>query len=253
MKKLGVNIKSFFGVKRDLLDFESAPIFNRYPTNAPSRQVNSRMYLCKESKFLYFRIPKAANSFMLGNLLIHDKIHLLSLVEVDKLKEKNSTCHLLSDLELDIVLRSYFKFSIVRNPYSRFLSVFLDKVVREKKQIQKVMKRLQLLTNEKVSLDYFLSYLEMPGALMDDPHWARQSDLIPIPNERLDFVGRFENIEHDASFILKEIFGKSDLRVLANEHATQADSQVDSMLSADAKKRIYSLYSLDFERFEYRR
>ena len=148
-------------------------------------------------------------------------------------------------------MESYFKFTIVRNPHSRVLSVYLDKIAREKKQIAKVLRRLNLPCGTKLSLDQFVRYLELDGALYDDPHWARQTDMTPVPNAYLDFIGRLETLETDTPIILNRIFGRANFRELANEHATNADFLIEEMLTDDLRHRIYMLYEEDFERFGY--
>ena len=251
-------LKSFFRrvvlngpVPKPRTALKETPFHLKFPSPLPTEIVNSRICVSHKHRFIYFRVPKAANSFILAQLLLNGEGERLSFAEVDKVKENYSISDQISHSELDILSQEYFKFAITRNPYSRFLSAYLDKIVRRKKQLLKVLARLDLPMGTILTLDQFASYLETDGALHDDAHWARQNDLIVMPNESLDFVGKFEKLNTDLYHIMSRIFGTFNVENLAQAHVTNADKTIETLINSDIRKRVFRLYYEDFERFEY--
>ena len=58
----------------------------------------------------------------------------------------------------------YFKFSFVREPYTRFLSAYLDKIVRLKPQVKNVLSALNLPSDDKST-----SQADRTGEVHDQP------------------------------------------------------------------------------------
>lgn len=234
----------------------NSPFHRLYPSELPASIVNSRIYVCNDRSFIYFRIPKAANSYILANLIYNDLYPKgdgddIKLSEVDKLKEMKSTFHLMGVDDVKYAVDKYYKFTVVRDPYSRFVSVYLDKIARNKKQAAKVCRKLGCESGADIDVEAFIDYLEMEGSIYEDPHWALQSDLIPLPNHSLDYIARFEDLENGANIIVGEVFGQGKIKKMASEHATNASSLSDEILTTALRNRVYNLYREDFDRFGY--
>lgn len=245
-------------IRNTLADFKHrkilrAPFHLKFRSKARATLVNSRTFISSKHKYIYFRIPKAANSFILGNMYLCETGKTPSLEETDAHKKTGSTIHLLNGLELDNAIRNYFKFTLVRDPYSRFVSAYLDKIVRKKAPSVHVYAALEKDKTKDISLSEFAWFLEQDGALYLDGHWTPQTDLVPIPNDQLDFIGQFENLGQDCQEILKRIYGAGVVKNLANSHATGADKKTENLLDNAMRDRIFRLYERDFDRFEYSR
>jgi hypothetical protein len=232
-------------------NIESTPFHSHFKTRAAAKTVDSRAYVCAEKKYVYFRIPKAANSFIFANLIFLEKGVRLSLSEADKQKNKGISLSSLSASEIETIMSDYYKFTFVRNPYTRVLSAYLDKIARKKKQSQIVYSALNKSPESIISFEEFLDFLTSRECLYSDPHWIPQSDLIPFANCELNHIGRLENIEEDLCVVTRYLFGTSDIIPLAISHATGANAAATDLLNLNNVKLIYSIYNRDFERFGY--
>ncbi len=227
------------------------PIFNIYKPNITLRMADSRCAISKQSQFVYFRIPKAANSTVVSTLYCAENGEVAdSFDAMDVIKRSYFTPSSLNMAELEFVLSDYWKFTVVRNPYSRVLSACLDKIVRNRTQKEWV--EIYFGKNkDAITFDEFLDYLEFGNGVYDDPHWALQTDLIFMPLNEIDFVGRLENFENDITLIAKNIFGKKVDAVNWNFHSTGSDSKRCEYLTVDRIRRIYRIYQKDFELLKY--
>ena len=224
-----------------------APFFRAYPPPVSGTEidVNIRTAVDRKRRFIYFRIPKAANSTVMINLLerdlkgpsknakrAFDRVSSLTKREVAELSER------------------FFLFTVVRDPYSRVASAYLDKVVRGKRSA-KVCRRLSLDPSESISFPRFCDYLKAGGS-SDDPHWYRQVDLIPCGHQMLDFVGRVETLGDDLGHILKQIGSESsDEMATWNRHGTGASSRLKELYTPECVEVVKSVYEQDFIAFNY--
>src|SRR5439155_25103731 len=102
-----------------------------------------------------------------------------------------------------------FTFSFVRNPFTRILSAFLDKIATRTPKFQKILG----LDGQAISFREFLERLD-DGYLMKNVHWAPQSELIPMAPGQLSFLGHVETIEPDLGEVMERIFGPGENRIL---------------------------------------
>lgn len=178
--------------------------------------------------FIFAYVPKVActnwKSLMrymaghkdwLDNKLAHDKqkggLRYLDLNGPDKA--------LLDDPEIK-------KFAMVRDPYSRILSAYLNKIESRlplgpfeegEDHFTAVTRKIESYRQEtlgssnypSVNLEVFLRWLINEAGILDragymraDEHWASQTKLLRQPDVHFDVVGRFEAIAEDAPRLL---------------------------------------------------
>jgi hypothetical protein len=136
------------------------------------------------------------------------------------------------------MFRDYFKFAFVRNPESRFISAWKDKVLKQN------YFRFSSSEHAKMKdLNYFISWVEKLDIDNCDEHIRSQNSLIDLNN--IDFLGRFENFTDDYKFVLEK------LKIITNtdvEHKNKG-IKIDFELSTTQRLRIYNIYKMDFQLF----
>ncbi|MFX7776439.1 sulfotransferase family 2 domain-containing protein, partial [Acinetobacter baumannii] len=87
--------------------------------------------------------------------------------------------------------------AFVRNPFTRVLSGFLDKIRRnqpQKAQILRMSGRSGHDLSVEISFSEFIDAIcAMPDSMLD-VHWALQSQVIFLDSINYDFIGRFEQL-----------------------------------------------------------
>ncbi len=148
-------------------------------------------------------------------------------------------------------LRDLRFITVVRNPYSRVLSAFLDKF-REPKY-----RRTHgdfPLTPE--GFARFVTWLER-GGLARDGHWNLQSRLIVAPLDRFDAVLRFESLGADLETAMRAVgvpFDATRLRAAYPSDEgkrTDATARMDGYYTRDLAARVARLFAQDFAALGY--
>src|SRR5437762_1100576 len=157
------------------------------------RSVWNRIFCSPEFAFIYFRIPKSANSTVALTLAQCMGSGLSPADDMTGARSKDFGNRFLeSKIFFPHQLDRYFTFTFVRNPFTRVLSAYLDKVATRTAKFQKALG----LNDEEVSFSRFLERLN-DGYLMKNVHWAPQVALLPVEPRRLSFLGHVENIDTD--------------------------------------------------------
>ena len=224
-----------------------SPFFRAYPlrTKGMDINVNLRTAVDRQRGFIYFRIPKAANSTVMVNLLEGE------LVGPSKnAKRAYARVSSLSKEEVSKLTDRFFLFTVVRDPYSRVASAYLDKIVRGKRSA-KVCEKLSSLDGGDISFTDFCRYLQS-GGVDGDPHWYRQVDLIPCGYDRLHFIGHLESLNTDLKHILQEIGSKPlEDNKSWDHHRTGAKSRLKELYTQECIDLVSSVYEEDFAAFGY--
>ena len=162
--------------------------------------------------------------------ITHEQIHSIS--EPGKLG-----LHTYNEEEILYRLNSYKSFVIVRNPYSRALSCYLDKFTPNSMESLKVRRHIHFkyhnMSSNRVSFDdlkvtfqEYVKYLGDPEVTFTDPrkpyrggpeeHWMAMSELCFPCQMGYDYIGKLETLETDAKFILKHFGVPQLLDVIRN-------------------------------------
>ena len=158
---------------------------------------------------------------------------------------------------LDVLFerKDIFKFCFVRNPYTRLLSCYLDKIKGCKQQKVQVLRQLGSGQDD---LDKEITFAEFVGAVIDqpvscmDPHWRHQYYQTFQENIHYDFIGRFEKIDHDLIIALDKI-SNSYNKYFGKEcrHSQQTSRQLTSYYNEQLRKQVLSKFEIDFRHFNY--
>lgn len=216
--------------------------------------VYSRSAVSHANRYVYVRVPKAANSTVsktLAWLSYPDRRNVISEDE-----EGHAAKRLFSRYpwhwRTPEALGDYFTFVFVRDPFSRVLSAYLDKIAKpgDRLAYRFVAKALgKPLTD--VSFADFVAFLES-GGLHGNIHWAPQVDICPLPLDRIDLIGKVETIDSDLNRIGREVFGVSEVTTQQRQTGrTNSTDRMAAFYDADLTARVATLYRRDLEAFGY--
>ncbi len=153
---------------------------------------------------------------------------------------------------------TWLTFTFVRNPYSRALSAYLEKIAGPPKPGQRDVRTANLgfEAGEEISFAAFLERVadQRPGRM--DVHWAPQTRLASFGRIAHGFVGRFETFETDLRRVmgLSGITAPESLLVTRTGHTTNARRRLAEFYADErCAALVRKIYARDFERLGYGR
>jgi Sulfotransferase family len=215
-------------------------IFKREP------RARALFYLARSAGLAYLQIPKAAcTSFKVA-------IALMNRPELyDTVMERPMKIHVRpewSDIvdASDPAIKSLFRFTFVRNPLSRFLSFYRNKIL-EAKILPPEIKDAGFTLG--MTMKQTLDRLEKTRPRDLDPHIAPQHWLVFDGKEsRVSFIGQIERMDED----LVKLEQVSGIHLDVGRHNQSGGEEAMSFdLSPDEEKRIRSFYAEDYARLGY--
>ena len=231
--------RPFRKILRNHLLIPFTPFYRRFPYKggASVKSADARGCIDLEMGFFCNRIPKSANSTVVSSLA---KWRFGREIPSREAKKMFLTPSALSRQEAANI-EQLFRFTFVRNPYTRVLSAYLDKVERKAER-----------RGEDTSFEGFLANLEK-GQLHSNAHWSPQVDLMLLPLNQFDFIGKVENLQQDLEVVrhrLMDTESEPDM-VEVRSNATNANSKIARYYTPASAKIVKKLYARDFELFDY--
>ena len=226
---------------------ESSNLFklNHPPEGNPSSNKTKKI-ISHKYRFIYVEVPKAASRTILRVLRRGD------------LEIQSSTLPLSELLQSEPDLKKYHRFSSVRNPWSRLVSTWRNKIldpenpqiVNNTRGLQKGMKFadfLEVLMNSPIGNDLFA-----------DRHWKSQYTFISDQdgNPLVDTICRMENLAEDLQQVF-EVIGLPDLipdslpRLNVTRKKDEDFFTYREYFSPEQKNQVSRRYSTDIMNFDY--
>ena len=150
---------------------------------------------------------------------------------------------------------SYFVFCFVRNPYTRLLSAYLEKIVKGKHAKRNI---LIAMGEDPSKLSKDISFQEYVDAVCDqsvsqmDLHWRVQYYQTFQDSVDYDFIGKLENFENDCAYVFSKIREDyADYYRSERRHATNSEKLLSKFYSDDLTEKVFNKYKIDFEYFGY--
>ena len=225
--------------------------YKKYPYagHVPIQDVDSRGAYDGEIGFFYNRIPKVANSTIVNCLLNYKNVDIGNIEGQYKSYFKKPSGMSLGEVNK---LGDSFKFVFVRNPYSRLLSAYLDKVIRRQYFSADGKYPTTHFSQKSTPPTFteFCNYLA-DGGLYQNAHWAPQNHLLLLPLEEFDFIGKFENLDADIKYLMRQLGGDQPSIQRAGPPSTSADQLLAQYYSPDLYEFVSELYKEDFNLFGY--
>jgi hypothetical protein len=235
------------------------PILRAASQNIPRNWVVSRCAVSPQSHYCFIRIPKCANSTITRTLAYHDpnlSYDLPSDPDGEIAKGLFSDFLAMHAYSRSALKKKYFLFTFVRNPYTRLLSAYLDKIQESKPAFTSERRQVMHFTEDgqPVSFSGFITYLEN-GGLYSNPHWCPQSDLLLLKPSELSFIGKTETLDQDLPQVIQSLFGAGSYQSIQTRSTRRrgASDALSEFYDARLMDRVYRLYQCDFESFGYDR
>ena len=196
---------------------------------------------------MYNRIKKNANTTVVGLL------RELETGELGHHRTAKKSSKRINDLSYEEAegIWNYSLFTVIRNPYSRVLSAFLDKF-----RFDDYRQRYGSFSLTPEGFRDFITWLE-DGGLTKDAHWDLQNKLMILPIDHYDRIVRLETFEQDMISLLQSRGITFDTTRLLGSHPTDQQKQTSSnsrlrlFYCKGIAERVADLYQKDFAALKY--
>lgn len=199
----------------------------------------------------YNRIKKNANTTVV--MLLRE----METGSVESRKAAKDNSPKVRDLSFSQILRvrECCFFVVVRNPYSRVLSAFLNRFFSPDENSRRQDLGFELTPS---GFAAFVEWLK-DGGLDKNAHWDLQTKLMFLPLEKYDFVVRFENFKPEMLALLEgrglsAPTGRLDgLYPTDTNKKTSSDSRLQEFYTPRLAEIVAELYAKDFDELGYSR
>lgn len=147
------------------------------------------------------------------------------------------------------------RFSFVRNPFSRLLSGYLDKLVTNEYERNR---HLPMMGFEPGSHPTLLDFLERLAKMTDvsrDIHFTTQSALLMVNRVDYTFIGRFEGFRQDFLRMQNLLYGikhsDQSYEDFGKHHASNANEKLAQYYGPREVDLVLEIYHADFDFFGY--
>ncbi|MEP3277401.1 MAG: sulfotransferase family 2 domain-containing protein [Stappiaceae bacterium] len=175
-----------------------------------------------------------------------------------EMKDRIKTPYDLGIAEL-FKLRNFHSLVVVRDPYARALSTYLDKVAPGTNFLFAKCPGFGDRTAE--GFLRFLKFLEVSGTKFDKHFWP-QVDFLYQPADRFSCVAKLESLTTDLGVFFESIGVQSELRLSFDRphpleaaepgKVTSAQKKLTQYYDVDCHRIVEEVYRADFDAFDYR-
>lgn len=228
------------------------------------RSINLHTHISLVNRYVYFEVPKAGCGTMkatLGGL----EAARLSPAQVEKVQERPHDRSLMTpfvkpfqlpadQLEDALTSRKFTRFSVVREPASRLLSGYLEKICQGLQQAQPIFDILveQGHAPESPSDISFAQFIDVVTTLPSreqDPHWRRQTDQIGYGIVKFDEVIRLNELDASWEKVAK-LTRTPDLQdQFFCRNSTGANSKITDFYTPELLAKVVESYADDYKAF----
>ena len=208
------------------------------------------MDVLNEEKIIFIHIPKTAGSAIELLLLKSKKnVYKNKFYGISKFNNHSKAMHHLTAKDLKSILNNYndfFKFTIIRNPYSKLISEYYwceveNMGYKSKQSFDKFLDDIEIIVNNNKYEDsiYYDHFMPQYFFVYDE-----NKDII------VDYIGKYEKLNESVQFIKSKFNITSELPIF-EKYINRMTNKI--ILNESQKNRIYNLYKKDFQLFDYKR
>jgi len=233
--------------------------FESFTALLPLNQFDAEFHYSPRFGYVYLSVPKAACSTLkltLQRMELDDPAYQPARVHARKGSPLASPTRLGAErvaalLADDAVL----KFAFVRNPYTRLLSAYLDKIARRGKDRAQRLQDLgfdpQTRTRE-LPFSRFVQRIAEQSDYEMNPHWRPQSAQLLLARIDYGFLGRVESLEADLARLDGLLGGRLlPFYAVRDRHGTGAQALLRRHYDRATRRLVRERFAADFERFGY--
>lgn len=225
-------------------------------------QLSYHVSVSEKSKFVYVENPKVASTTTLR--LLAEKEDAIAAAKMSNPHDKaNSPLLNLRDFALEkqsdlLFSEDYFRFTMLRNPYSRLLSAYISKIERNLKPKLEILSVINaqndphaLDITQQVSFEEFVDVVASMDDLEMNPRWKPQAIQTLFEDVSYDAVVYFEDLKAGLSDVWSRIYGESLGDLLPSSNTTSATSQLGTYYTQRTAQLVQDRFARDFELFGY--
>lgn len=236
-------------------------MFSDLRTGITPRDFFNHVFVSLVHKYIFIATPKVANSTLrniLFQIALEDTPFTVGNI-YDRLESPLLSPYQLGEGLFNEILEdpAFTTFGFVRDPYTRLLSAYLDRVCRPTVTRRRLLAEMGLNLKEHIEFQEFINYVCSQSDERNDPHWRPQNRALLSETVTLDFIGRFEKFGEDALDILSKVIpDRIDflMEKLKENHApsvTSAASKLAGSYHGIDTSPIKEKYARDFKLYGY--
>jgi len=221
----------------------------------PADHIESRIHYAPEIDIVYLKNPKAGCSSITKSLWLRiDELRGIRTFQGRVHSRKAAPfCQDLSGIAASGVERFLAAefFAVVRNPYARILSCYLDKIAKRQRDAKIWIPFADRFGLDRGATPSFRRFLRLITA--EDPrtlnwHYCPQRVCLlhPLPL-RMDFIGRLEEMDETAAFLRRH----GVVLKAYTPHSTGASDLIADYYGPKETALVREFYALDFELYGY--
>lgn len=234
----------------------------------PWQDFHNAFLISSRYGYLFTNVPKVACT-TIRKLLIDAEFGVVESTEerMDTIYFKEFLPFLnilqLGDIPTFLGRTDVYRFCFVRNPYTRLLSAYLDKIVRGKAERDPILKQLGIShrPDTELSFETFVKAVQDQPVLYQDHHWRVQYYQSFQEGINYDFIGRFESFDADldavarrlgmTEYLRTETHRNGSRKAIGQDHATGADGRIAEFYTPELQELVFKIYRKDFDYFGY--
>ena len=161
------------------------------------------------------------------------------------------------DFDTQVATGNLYTFCFVRNPCTRLLSCYLDKIAGNRPPKRSILDSLGMESKDlstSVSFGEFVDAIGSQSIQEMNPHWRPQYYQTFQSSLQFDFIGRYENFLNDFSQVLASISpARKEHLAAETRHKTDADRQQSVYYTDEIMEKVMRIFEIDFTTFGYER